>query len=359
MDSSQISDIRLTNQQIASSKCKTAKDVVAWMGAMQAQDYYMVKWAIGQRISGSNEHDVDSAIDSGEILRTHLMRPTWHFVSPDDIHWLLKLTALKIKTSMKSRDRELELTEQVYSKCNSIIEKALAQEGHLTRDELVLLLQTSKIRTNENRASHIFMRAELERIICSGKLKNKKQTFALLSERAPNHKNLHRDEALAQLAQRYFTSHGPATLHDFAWWSGLSLRDVKHAIDMVQSCFVSETIQDKEYWFTSTDALAPTNNSVYVLPAFDEFLISYKDRSASLPQEINSKAVSNNGIFRPTIIANGKVVGIWQRTIKAGRVIIATEFLQPVSKVLKSKAKEAFTRYVDFIDKKAEFKKSE
>jgi hypothetical protein len=356
MDNAQISALRLTNQQIISSKCKTAKEVVAWMTGMQAQDYYMVKWAIGQRLSGSTEHLVDIAIDMGEILRTHLLRPTWHFVSSEDIHWLLKLTAPHIKTSMKSRDKELELTEPVYSKCNSIIEKALFRHGHLTRDELVQILNAKKIKTDENRASHIFMRAELEGVICSGKPKNKKQTFALLSERAPNSKTLHHEVALAQLAQRYFMSHSPATLQDFSWWSGLSVRAAKNAIDMVQSFFVSETINDQVYWFTSNLASVPSSNKVYVLPAFDEFLISYKNRTASLPLHINSKAVSNNGIFRPVIIVNGQVAGIWQRTIKTERVIIETEFFHPVSNTIKSKAEEAFVLYANFIAKKPEFK---
>jgi hypothetical protein len=356
MDFSQISILRLINQQIIASKCKTVQDVVTWMGAEQAQDYYMVKWAIGQRLPGSTEYDIDRAIDTGDILRTHLMRPTWHFVSPNDIHWLMKLTAPKIKSSMKSRDRELELTENMYSRCNSIIEKAISQFGHLTRDELVQILNVSKIKTDKNRASHIFMRAELEGVICSGKSKGKKQTFALLSERAPDSKNLHKDEALAQLAQRYFMSHGPATLQDFSWWSGLSLKDATHALDLVRSLFVSETIQGQVYWFASNIISVPDECNVFVLPAYDEFIISYKDRTATLATDLSLKAVSNNGIFRPVILIDGQVAGIWQRTIKSEQVLIETEFFYPVGNIIRSKMEEAFTSYASFIDKKLNFK---
>ena len=359
MDNFQISALRLINQQIISSKCNSAKSVVALMGAMQAQDSNMVKWAIGQRWPGSVVQQIDTAIDKGEILRTHLLRPTWHYVSPDDICWLLKLTAPRIKRAMKSRDKELGLTEQIYSKCNAIIEKELSHQGHLTRDELVQLLTASKIKTDENRASHIFMSAELEGIICSGKQKNKKQSFALLSERAPNPEILNHHEALARLAQRYFMSHGPATLQDFTWWSGLSVVEAKQALNSVQSSFVSETINGLVYWFAPTINSLPTDNNVCVLSAFDEFLISYKDRTASLPKELNSKAVSNNGIFRPVLIVDGQVVGIWNRTIKGERVLIETKFLQPVHNYIKFEIEKAFAGYAAFIDKKVEFKKNE
>jgi hypothetical protein len=355
MDNFQISALRLKNQQLISSKCNSAKGVVTFMGAMQAQDNNMVKWAIGQRWPGSVEQQIDTAIDKGEIIRTHLLRPTWHYVSPDDIHWILKLTAPRIKSAMKSRDKELELTEQIYNKCNSIFEKELYEQGHSTRDELVRILTASKIKTNENRASHIFMRAELEGIICSGKQKNKKQTYALLSERAPNAKTLHPHEALAQLAQRYFISRGPATLQDFTWWSGLSAVEAKQALNSVQSNFDSETINGQVYWFTSTIDLLPTGNNVFVLPAFDEFLISYKDRTASLPKELNPKAVLINGMFRPVVIVDGQVVGIWNRTIKTDRVLIETKLFQPIHNVIKVEVEKAFANYAAFIDKKMEY----
>ena len=348
IDSTQITTLRLNNQELISSGCTSVKEVVGRMGAMQAQDAAMVKWAIGIRLAGSTNQLVEQAIADGEILRTHLMRPTWHYVTPEDIQWLLKLTASQIKTLLKSRDKVLELTEQIYTQSNNIIEKALAEHGHLTRDEILPALHTAGIPTDMNRASHLFMRAELEGIICSGKPKTHKQTYALLSERAPHQVNLNHDEAVVELAQRYFRSHGPATLNDFAWWSGLSLKDVRMAMYMLQPFLISEKIENKVYWFAPDVTSKPANDSVHALPAYDEFLISYRDRTASLPPEINAKAVSNNGIFRPVILVNGKVIGIWKRTIKGKLIQFETEFFQPISTELKQNIYDALDNYLKF-----------
>ena len=206
MKLSDVANIRLTNQHVAATKFKKAKDIVHWMGAMQAQDYAMAKWAVGVRLPDSTDTVIESAIDKGEIIRTHVLRPTWHFVSSGDIYWMLALTAPHIKASLKSRHKELELTETIISKSHTIIEKALAGGKHATREELITKFEKADIATDNNRASHIFLRAELDGIICSGATKNKKQTYALLEERVPKTKSLNRDEALTALAEKYFSS---------------------------------------------------------------------------------------------------------------------------------------------------------
>jgi len=347
--------LRLINQQILESKFTMAKEVVGWMGAMQAQDFNMAKWAVGSRFMNSTNKLVESAIDDGQIIRTHLLRPTWHFVSADDIHWMLDLTAPRIKASMRSRDKELGLTDEVIRKSNSILENALEGGMHLSREELVAKLEESHIVNDNNRASHVLMRAELDGIICSGKIKNNKQTYTLLSERVPKTTTLNRDEALYLLALKYFTSHCPATLQDFVWWSGLSVVDAKKALEMVKSKFVSETINDQIYWFTSTINISkPNKDLVHLLPAFDEYLISYKDRTASLPLENHIKAVSNNGIFKPIIVINGKVVGIWKRTIKKDKIILETASFQSHNISIQRMIAEASTYYEKFMNKKIE-----
>jgi hypothetical protein len=317
-----ISHTRLINQQIVTTRFKTPKEIVSWMGAMQAQDYLMAKWAAGARLTASTDKDIEEAVSKGEILRTHLLRPTWHFVSPDDIHWMLKLTAPNIKASLKSRHSQLELTSPVLTKCYKIIEKAL-DGTHLNRSELVRRFQKAKITTDDNRAAHIMLCAELDGLVCSGKAKNKKQTYSLLEERVPKTKPFNKDEALIKLANKYFLSRGPATLQDYKWWSGLPAKDAKHSLEMVKNEFISEQVADKEYWFKENEKELEMNKpSIYLLPAFDEFLISYKDRSASLPLENFDTTISNNGTFRPIIVMNGQVTGIWNRTIQNDKAII-------------------------------------
>jgi hypothetical protein len=346
---------RLGSQQIAGTNFKSAKDIVGWMGAMQAQDYNMAKWAVGIRFPHSTEKTIEAAIDKGEILRTHLLRPTWHLVSPGDINWMLELTAPHIKTSAKSRWKQLELTETIFKKSNKIIEKALTAGRHLTREELSKQLEKAKISTNDQRIAHIMLGAELDRVVCSGATRGKKQTYALFSERVPETKSFNREEALGMLAKKYFTSHGPATLQDFVWWSGLSVANAKKAFEMIKSNFISESINSQIFWRAhSTVVHKPQNESVYLLPAFDEFIISYKDRKASLPFEIHNSAISNNGLFKPVIVVNGQVKGIWNRSIKKDKTIIGVHFFKLPDKTTKNLIEKASLSFANFLNKKVE-----
>lgn len=291
----------------------------------------MSRWAIGVRLPGSTDSMIQSAIDNAEIIRTHLLRPTWHVVSPDDIYWLLDLSAPGIKKLMRRRLEELGLTESVLHKSKRVIEKAITKKGHLTRDELKRELENSGIQTGDNRASHIFINAELEQLICSGRARGAAQTYALLEERVPKKKTLKKDEALAELARKYFETRGPATLKDFTWWSGLSTADSKKAIEMTRDNFISETIGSQVYIFPPSVRKSSGNkDSLFLLPAFDEFIISYTDRSASLDSENIKKAIIANGIFRPVVVANGRAIATWGRTIKPGKVEIKfTYFKKP------------------------------
>jgi hypothetical protein len=348
-----IVNIRLRNHQVKDSKCGAAQEVVAWMGAMQAQDYAMAKWAIGVRLPGSTHRVIEAAIDAGEIIRTHLLRPTWHFVSADDIYWMLALTAPRIKAGLKSRHQELGLDDTVVGKSNATLEKALRGGKHLTREELVAELGKAKIPTNDNRASHLLSRAELDGIVCSGATKGGKQTYALLQERVPKTKSLTQEEALDKLAYKYFASRGPATLQDFVWWSGLPMSEARRALEMVKGRLISETSHTQTLWFTDGVSTSDTK-SVYLLPAFDEFIIGYRDRSAALPLENHNKAVSDNGIFRPIIVVNGQVMGIWKRTINKPTVIVETELFQPPHRTTTNLIEKAAVHYGHFLGKQAE-----
>lgn len=346
---------RLLSQQIIKQEFKSPKEIVSWMGAMQAQDFNMVKWAIGLRLNKATEKNIEAAINSGEILRTHVMRPTWHFVSCDDIYWLLDLTAPKLKASLKGRHKQLELTESVLKKSNKIIQKVLDEKKFGTRKELVTQLNKAKIPTDENRASHIFLNAELNKIICSGKMKGKENTYALLSERVNEPKSFNKQNALAMLATKYFKSHSPATLRDFVWWSGLNITDAKSGLEMIKKDLFSEKINEEEYWLYNSFSISKKiKDSVFLLPAFDEFLISYKDRSASIINEHASKAFSKNGIFWPTIVVNGKVAGTWKRQIQKEKVLITIDLFDLKNKLNKDLLKKESDKFGFFLNKKTE-----
>jgi len=357
MNPTYISTLRLHNQQIVSTNFKTVKELVGWMGAMQAQDYNQAKWAIGVRLPHLTEVQIESEFNSGEILRTHLMRPTWHFVSADDIYWLLELTAKQIKSTTKSRHRDLGLTENELKKSKEVLVKSLEGNRSLTREELSVELNRAGINTFEQRLPHILMDAEIDGIICSGAISGKKQTFTLLAERVPEKKTFTKEEALALLAKKYFTSHGPATLPDFIWWSGLPVSDARKALEMNKANLISETIGTDTYWFSdSINIPTPLPASVYLLPAFDEYLISYKNRSAAITADHHAKAISNNGIFWPVIVVNGQISGLWKRTIKKDMVLIELDHFRPHNKKEIGLIEKAAESFGYFSGKKTEVK---
>ncbi len=349
MNFKEIPFYRLINQQIAQPQSTKPAEVVSWMGAMQAQDFNMAKWAIGLRLSNLSEKGINDAIDKGEIIRTHLLRPTWHFVKKEDASWMIELTASHIRSSLNSRHKFLGFTQSIIKKSFKIIEQNLAGGNHLSREELMNKLKKAKIDISENRSSHIMLVAELDQLVCSGVAMGKKQTYALFDERVPKSKSLRREEALAKLAERYFTSHGPATLKDFVWWSGLPVTDARKAIEMVKSKFISEIIDEKEYWFRDSIKIPKkVKESVYLLPAYDEFTISYKDRSAVLNSKTSDKAISNNGIFRPIIVVNGQVVGLWKTVKTKDKIEIETKFFVQPDKRVKSLIEKSVKEFRGF-----------
>jgi hypothetical protein len=347
LNTTQLAALRLANHRLVGTQLQTPEAVVAWMGAMQAQDFNMAKRAVGIRLANAaNATDtmVEDAFNQGRFLRTHVLRPTWHFVAPENIRWMLDLSAVRIKSAAKARDRDLEITETLYTKTNRIIATALEGRKHLTREDLAKDLEKANINADTPRMYHFLMRAEVEGLICSGAMQGKKQTYALLSERAPDARPLPREESLARLADIYFKSHGPAALRDFAWWSGLSLTEARNAHAAVKANFVAETIEGKMYWVDPAcrNVLsAPSAElSILFLPAFDEYIIGYSDRSAVIPADYNSKAVSSNGVFRPTIVVNGQVVGIWKKTANKAEPI-RVEFFEQVDEAVKEAVEKA------------------
>jgi hypothetical protein len=270
---------------------------------------------------------------------------------------MLELTAPQIKSTTKSRHRDLELTEAIFKRSQDVLVKALEGRKSLTREELSTQLNQAGINTDGQRMPHILMEAEIDQIICSGAVQGKKQTFALLTERVPIKNTLTKDEALSLLAKKYFTSHGPATLPDFVWWSGLSVTNARKALEMNKSELLSETIDNETYWFAEPVFQSSSHSdSVYLLPAFDEYLISYKNRSAAITIDQHKKAVSNNGIFRPIIVVNGQISGLWKRILKKDSILIELNHFRPHSKKEESLILKAAESFGHFSGKKAELK---
>ena len=343
----QMTTLRLNGHFLSQTLSGTPKLLVEKMGAIQAQDFAMAKWALGIRLSGCTNQTITEACNRGEILRTHILRPTWHFVSPANIRWMLSLTAGKIKSSSKSRDRDLGITEELYERTNRIIRKALEGNKCLTKDALALEIGKAKIKNDTPHITHFLMRAEAEGIICSGVLDKNAHTYALLEERVPSVPALPKEEALAQLVRIYFTTRAPATLQDFCWWSNLSLTEAEKGLNAVKPEFFPEKIGGQTYWIPNSYNLEESSDNVFLLPAFDEYIISYRDRSAALLLETQSKAISSNGVFRPTIVAKGKVIGLWKK-ITSGRRAVAFDFFNQPDEVIKKALDKSIENYHAF-----------
>jgi hypothetical protein len=357
-----ILDQRLESQGLSANRFSEPRQVVHWMGCIQAQDDAMAKWGIGIRLPGSTLHTVDAAINSAQIIRTHMLRMTWHYVAAEDLRWILALTAGGMRNSMRSRLRQLGLSEELIAHSNMALVDALQGGRQATRAEVLDVLSRAGLPLEGNRASHLLGKAEIDGIICSGAVKDGKPTYTLLDEWIPKSEPISREEALAGLAHRYFSSRGPATLSDFAWWSGLSITQTRQALELAKQGLASTMLDSQEYWWADAKPISGSmvrdavKEECYFLPAFDEYLISYKDRTAALLSGDFTRAVSSNGIFWPLIVIDGKVNGTWKRTVKKERVILEVRHFQQPGRSQLRQIEEAAGKYASFIGKEPEIK---
>lgn len=343
---------RLANQQITQKKFEYPHELVSHMCAMQAQDYAMAKLGIGIRLPGFTDDQIEAAFNRGEIIRTHVLRPTWHFVSAQDIYWMLELVAPQIKITMRSRHKQLELTSGVVKKSHNIIVEALENEECLTREIIGEKLRQANISIADNRLAHLLCCAELDMLICSGPVRGKKQTYALLEKRVAKTSPLAKEEALSLLARKFFVSHGPATLEDFNWWSGLLITDARQALEMIRDELTSVEVDGSTFWFSKDlDYSTALHRSVHLLPSFDEYVISYKDRSMIIGAEDHERAISKNGIFWPVVVVDGRVAGIWKRTIKKNEILVEVTSFNPLDKNIKTALKKRVHGLTGFFGK--------
>ena len=348
MTLSDIAGIRLQNQQLAGTQMKSAVEMVEWMGAVQGQEYAQTKWGIGLRLPHLSDKDIEIELNEGKILRTHLLRPTWHFVSAKDIYWILKLTAPRVHAVNSYMYRQLELDDKIFNRCNDILVKTLHGGNQLTRDDINEEFKKHNIIAKGHRLSYIMMYAELERIICSGARQGNQFTYALLDERVRYKKFLEEDNALAELTTRYFNSRNPATAKDFMTWSGLTMTDCKKGIEMIKPPLEKNVIEQKEYFFipkfSSPDKQA---DKIYLLPIYDEFVMGYKDRSAIMPLNVNAPIR-----YDCMIVYNGQVIGTWKRTILKNIIEMEYDFFKPLNKLQSKLFDEAINHFSEFMNLK-------
>jgi hypothetical protein len=353
MSDPRIARRRLRNSRLTGTGFTSPAEAVGWHLAMQAQDYGPAKWSIGQRSKGLTDHDLDEALANGSIIRTHVLRPTWHFVARDDLRWLLALSGPRVQQGNARRRRQLDLDEKTLTRCEAVIVSALEGDNRLTRNELAAVLDDAGIDRSGQRMPYILAHCELEAVICSGGRSGKQQTYALVDERVPNGHRFDRDDALVELVRRYLTSHGPATVKDMSWWSGLTMADLRKALDVLGDEVRSETIDGIALWSSaSDDSPPPAARGAHLLQTYDELVVGYTEsRFLGDPGAEEARAAWGDRTFPSgVLLLNGRIGGHWRRTLERTQVAIDVHLYQEPkrgdTKALEAAA-AALGRFVD------------
>jgi hypothetical protein len=334
---------RLAAQQLDSPVFAAADEVVAWLGAVQAQDYAGAKWAVGIRLAqveggpAVTEATIEGLLARGAILRVHAFRFTWQLIAPADVRWMLALVAPRLKVRATRRDAELGLDARTVRRSRTVLERELRDGKQLTREELSGVLERAGVATAGPRLSHLLAHAEIDAVICSGSRRGKQTTHALLDLRVPGAQApLARDAALAELAFRYVRSRGPATVADFIWWSGLAPSDARAGFESLRSKVVSEVREGQTYVRSTERPASPARGvtgspRAWLLPAFDEYLVAYRVRDAPLDPAHVKRFERRGGMLDPVVVVDGRVVGRWRRTLTRDAVAIAIEMFEPAA----------------------------
>lgn len=349
MTATDIARLRLHNQLITRPVLENPGDVVRHLGAVQAQDYLASLWAIGLRLPKATEADIEQAITERQMVRTWPMRGTIHYVAPEDVRWMLGLLTPRVIARSAGRYRELELDQQVFARSREVLTQALQGGKALSRNAIYEALGRAGISTASSRGLHILGHLAQQGLICFGPRAGKQPTFVLLDEWVPKSRTLGREEALAELARRYFESHGPATLQDFMWWSGLTAAEAKAGLGAVEGELAQVRLEGSGYWFAQGPRAKGTPPTAHLLPFFDEFLVAYKDRSAALEALYLRQVNAGGGLLNPTVVLEGRVVGTWKRTLKKNAVQVALSLFAPLGKAQIQAIEAAAERYRGFL----------
>ncbi len=363
MDIRDLLDERLLNQRISSQVPASPEKVVSELGAVQAQDYPASLWAIGLR-SKSAKSDVEAVAARGGIARSWLNRGTLHFARSSDIRWMLKLFSPRLVRTAEARDRHLGLTDQTVAKTRALFRKALQGGRRLTRTEMYQVMAKGGVPASNNLGYHMLYRAAWDGVICFGPHSGKEPTFVLADEWLTDSPLFDRDQAVTELAARYYSSHGPATVKDFVWWSGLTVSDAKAGVTKAGSKLRRVEFGDEIYYAPADRRRRRADRTVHLLPAFDEYLLGYSDRSAILGgaetqawiRKAKVVVVYSNGIFLPTLVVDGVVAGVWKRSVTKDHVVIEVNGFQELDKGRMSEAREAAEDYGRFLKTDASLK---
>jgi hypothetical protein len=340
---------RLAAQRIEGSQFNGAAEVVRSMLAMQAQDLAGAKWSVGVRAPGTTLADVDAALANGSIIRSWPMRGTLHLVAAEDIGWMLELTAARTVRSLNRRYRELGLDEATFKRAEEVAVGVLTGGQGMPRAQLFEIFEKQGISTTGQRAPHILGRLCQDRTLVLGPMLGVHQTVVLMDEWVPNSRELGREEALGEFVRRFFSSHGPATIRDFAWWTKLPLRDAAIGLTIARDELEELVIDGTSFW------MAPglperASSGVHLLPGFDEYLLGYQDRSAVLDaQHFQLIVPGGNGVFQPTIVSGGRVVGTWRRKSTPAGVTITPLPFDPLPTSAMTRLESAAADYGHFL----------
>jgi Winged helix DNA-binding domain len=344
---------RLHASGLTEPRFTTPEAVVGWFGAVQSQDMPGSMWGIGQRLPvGTVSADVEAALDEGRILRTHTMRPTWHYVLPTDIRWILTLTSPRVQQLCGTYYRKLGLDAATLARGADVIARALEGGRHLTKMQLTEELDRAGQPTAELRDAFTISYAELEGVICSGPRSGKIHTYALLEERVPPAPARERDDALAELTRRYFSSHGPAEARDFAWWSGLTVADAKAGLAMLGDAAVRETIGGTDWWWVPSalgEVTALPSPTVHLLPNYDEYLVSYRDHDVALDQTLLGGRRLYDVFYFHVIVRDGLLIGGWRRKVDKREALVVPDLLVDLSEEDRGPLRRAVEGYGRFL----------
>jgi hypothetical protein len=328
---------RMRNSGLTARRFRSPEEVVAWHGAMQAQEYGLAKWSIGQRARDVADEHVDRALETAAVIRTHVLRPTWHFVAAADIRWMLRLTAPRVRRHLSSRFRELGLDHTTLARCETAIASALTGNRRLTRQELGRVLAAAGVDISGQRLPYILLHGELEAVVCSGGLSGKQHTYALFDERVPTSPGFDHDEALVELVRRYLQSHGPATAQDLRWWSSLPMADIRNALHLLGSDVRNEVSEGTTFWLLSADTRSPRGGSrVHFLQLYDETLVGYTEsRFFGDPRATAARdAWRDRSLPGGVLLMEGGVAGHWRRALKKDlvtlEIFLYDEFASPM-----------------------------
>ena len=351
MTPERIASLRLYCQRITGSDAADPAAVLSRLGALQAQDYDAAIWAIGLRLPNGTIADIHRAIADRTIVRTWPMRGTLHFVAARDVRWMLRLLAPRAVAAAAGRHRQLGLDDAAFAHGHEVIAASLQGGITRTRDAIYQSLEEAGIATAAQRGYMLLWRAAQEGRICFAAHEGKQPAFALLDDWLPPGSDWTPPDPLAELARRYFTGHGPATVQDFAWWAGLKLSDARAGLAASADTLRSEEVGGRTYWMPREEPPADSGAtpSLHLLPGFDEYLLGYRDRDIVLAPEHAGKIVpGSNGVFLPTIVVDGKIVGTWKRTVKRSTVVIEPVPFSPLSADQIARLRAAAERYARF-----------